>query len=172
MDPGIRDLVLELVEVLREFNFEMPQGFVIRSDLRFEIECALFTFDYIRTRPVAAEARSYGYMSWRPRTHYASQTKLKQRVVTALLCFKRACPRLPRDIRHILLIQSFGREIFRVDKDNKMKLLCGHERHSRAADLPEDDVIRLLAAPKSRNRFSQLQDDYDGLALCFGCRCQ
>ncbi len=44
---------------------------------------------------------------WRPHTHFLADDSVKQCVIAALLALRRTC-RVPRDIRYMLLVYSFG----------------------------------------------------------------
>ncbi len=100
---------LRHVEVMREFDCPAPDV----SNEKPQHECALFTFQYIHRRPVVND---YACMLWRPHTHYACPRALKRRVMTVLLILNRCRPRLPRDMRNLLLLTAFGQEKFDASK--------------------------------------------------------
>ncbi len=98
--------VLPYVELMREFDYPAPDVSGI-ADPDDDIACALFTFDYTSQRPPLPLAE--GLMYWRPKTHYAFCEDRQVDVFNVLLCFKRLCPQLPRDIRNMLLVHTYGR---------------------------------------------------------------
>ncbi len=100
-----QDSWLEVVEVMHEFGYPAPDLAGVPLDVN-ELAAVLFTFEYTSARPLV------GQMLWRRHTHHASDPLTKQRVATALLCMKRACPRLPKNIRNLLLLEAFGKVRF------------------------------------------------------------
>ncbi len=123
-----RAALLDYVGVMREFAIALPDMTTFRYTLPDEAKrmpvsrnldnavddadaiaaCALFTHNYIKVKSsVAARSPGRGRLLWRPHTHYACDDT-RESVMTALLCCKRICKCLPRDIRNLLLLASFG----------------------------------------------------------------
>ncbi len=101
------DYPLRYAEVMLEFGFPTPDT-THMIDPWGSIAGALFTFGFTNRRP------EYGHISnllW-PHMHYAFPQATKECVATALLCFKRVCPHLPRDMRNLLLVGAFGKLLY------------------------------------------------------------
>ncbi len=103
--------VLQYVRVMREFDFPAPDVTGI-ADTHQQIACALFTFQYTRAFPAEVTAGSHhGHLfAWRPHTHFACDWWTQRRVTTALMCFKSVCPRMPKDMRLMVLTAAFGHD--------------------------------------------------------------
>ncbi len=104
---GRHERALYHVQVMREFDYPTPV--ITGAYDRFGVREASFTFQYIRERP-PLRPRKDGTMRflWRPHTHYACSIALHAAVKTTLLCLKRMCNQLPKDIRNLLLETAFG----------------------------------------------------------------
>ncbi len=101
--------VMGVVKLMREFDYPMPDLSRIREVTR-QVEYALFTFKYVPARPEISGR--VATMLWRQHTHCLSPVRITECVVMALLCLKRACARLPRDMRRLLLLEAFGEMSF------------------------------------------------------------
>ncbi len=95
---------LRYAEVMHDFDYPTPDKKRVKDCLG-SIPCALFTFGFMNQRP---HVWHYSDLLWRPHMHYAFPQATKDCVETALLCFKRVCPHLPRDMRNLLLVRAFG----------------------------------------------------------------
>ncbi len=95
-------------KLMREYDYPPPCPLILDSSSG-DIAWALFNFKYTNRRPVFTRAN---FIFWRSHTHYASPQKVKDQVLTTLLCFKRVVPRLPRDMRILLLNCTFGEDYF------------------------------------------------------------
>ncbi len=122
-----RDEILSIVRVMREFDFPPPDPHVL-ANLRKalsnhaylgELDFALFTFQYSKERPKQVPRELF----WRPHTHFACCENTRQQVVAALGVMRRVCPRVLRDLRHVILVMAFGQETVAADeKYQKMSL--------------------------------------------------
>ncbi len=103
-------MFLPLLKLMRKFDYPAPDLSRLHPVCQEKLSFALFTFQFTSVRPrrVLSRSQFYGDMLWRPHTHYACDDSTRARVMTALLCLKRICSRLPRDLRNVLLLKSFG----------------------------------------------------------------
>ncbi len=111
--------VLELMEVMREFDFPPPPARLLDGDAGGFIDWAMFTFGFKKQQPRMCETNLRVRIFWRPHTHVFCEDSIKKRVVAALLCCKRHCPRLPRDMRAVLLIEAVGRQPLALIRDGR-----------------------------------------------------
>ncbi len=100
--------ILGIVELMREYDYPAPDMSIV-NDPGNCIAFALFTFRYTAERPMAPTDGQRATLLWRTHTHYAFPPKVKDCVKTVLLCLKRVCPRLPRDLRNLLLLGVYGK---------------------------------------------------------------
>lgn len=95
--------MLGFVGAMREFGYPTPDVSNL-DDRNGSIGSALFTYGCTAKRPERGGPYSEHHMLWRPHTQYACLPGTRARVRTALLCWKTVCPRLPRDMRNMLLL--------------------------------------------------------------------
>ncbi len=102
------DPVLQLIEAISGFGYPTPS----ESEVHLATDAmtwALFTFGFTRKRPRSDLYGGNVWFYWRPHCHYVCDSATKECVFVAMLCFKRVCRTLPRDMRNLLLTESFGR---------------------------------------------------------------
>lgn len=91
-----QSMQLEYVRLLFDFDIEIPKDFTPDH----ATYCALFTFGFVKTLAGSVDTK---LVEWNTRTHYLYSKQEKTLIRVALLVFKRQCPRMPRDIRHVIL---------------------------------------------------------------------
>jgi hypothetical protein len=93
------DPLLRVIGLLDQFHCVIPtQGIALDDETR----CALFTFGYIDALPLGTCVH-LSWLAWRPWTHHFFPSSLHESVWCVLLCCKRICPTLSRDLRIHLL---------------------------------------------------------------------
>ena len=70
-----------------------------------EAHCALLTHGYLASLPEGMRVEAE-WIRWRPQTHRYFPIHIRRLVWCALLCWKRVCPQLPRDLRTHMLSLS------------------------------------------------------------------
>jgi hypothetical protein len=92
-----QSIQLEYVRLLLDFEIEIPKDLT----LDYATQCALFTFG--RKKVIMCGETITSFIEWNIRTHHFYSLQEKTLIRTALLVFKRHCPRMPRDIRCMIL---------------------------------------------------------------------
>lgn len=91
---------LEYIKLLRDYDIVIPRGEIlaVRNE---QMLCALITYGYRRQMPANTICLAPNWVAWTHWTHrhFRHDAAISQRVWYALLCLKRACPALPRDLR-------------------------------------------------------------------------
>jgi hypothetical protein len=99
-----------LVRLLVDNNVVVTDGdlqCLKTSSFENQFLAAFFSFGLITKLPLGAYNPSD--FCWRVHTHKFCSAAVRARAVTALKCFKFVCPRLPRDLRHLLLVRAMAK---------------------------------------------------------------
>ncbi len=100
------------VQVMREFDYPAPDVSCI-SDFSGRFPGPLFTFRYIRDCPTTPSRKDdIMRFFWRPHTHCLCDDALHFAIKTTLMCLKRLCALMPKDICNLLLGTTFGNVAF------------------------------------------------------------
>jgi hypothetical protein len=102
---------LECVRVLREFGYDVTEAMKRRCIQENSCEriCALLSCGFLSSVPPRLDRMSCRdrWLLWTPVTHgLIKDFEVTQRVITALCCFRVYCPRLPKDLKGLILTMA------------------------------------------------------------------